>query len=81
MHVKDLRKKEKELEGSVLASNKYLINRETYVGIKHMETALQLDSEMEELKYEDSWHDDKIVLLKARLENIKTNLVKSFIFY
>lgn len=42
--VEDLRKKEKEIEGSVLSSIKYLIDREAHVGIKHVVDALQLDS-------------------------------------
>lgn len=59
-----MRKKENELEGSVLASIKDPIDREACVGNKHVEVALQLGREIEELKLDDSQVDEKITLLK-----------------
>lgn len=69
------RSSEKELEGSVLASTKDIIDLEAHVGIKHVEVVLQLDSEIEELKVEDSRLYDSLALLKTRLKKIKDNFV------
>lgn len=59
----------------MLASTKDLINLEAHDGIKHVKAAHQLDSKIEELKFEDSQLDDIITLMKALIENINTNFV------
>lgn len=48
--VKEMIKNEKDMEGSMLASTKDLIERESCVSIKHVEVALQLDHAIEKLK-------------------------------
>lgn len=59
----------------MLASTKDLIDQEVNVDIQHVEVAIQLGQEIEDLKLEDSWIDDQITLIKARLENFKNTLV------
>lgn len=71
----DMRIREKELKISMLSYTKYLIDREAYVGIQHVEVALQLDSEIEELKDEDARLHGRTTLLKVCLDNVKANFI------
>lgn len=59
----------------MLASTRAQIDREARAGIQRVEAAIQLDQEIEKMKLEDSWIDDKITLLKARLDNVNNTFV------
>lgn len=59
------------MEVLVFVSNKAHIDLEAHAGIKYVKATIQLGQAIEELKLEDSRLDDKTILLKAHLQNVK----------